>query len=117
VPGILAIMMASWAAYPPLLRRPWIPIATLVAPIVVAVVLEVTGILSSTWTVHGSSLEITSAALQIHGAATSAFLIASTIVSLVVCGALVRQIALERHDAQRTVEIHAWHLRQLLPRT
>jgi hypothetical protein len=67
--------------------------------------------------VHANSIEITSAALEIHGAATSAFLIAATIVALVVCGALVRQIALERHDAQRMVEIHAWHLRQLLPRT
>jgi hypothetical protein len=92
-----------------------IPIAVLVAPIVVALVLEATGIVSPTWTVQGHAIVITSAVLDIGGAATIVFLIAGTLASLIVCGLLVRQVAFERHAAQRTVEIQAWHLRQLLP--
>lgn len=117
VPGILGIMLSSWAAYPSLLRRPWIPITVLSAPVAATLLLEAAGALAPTWSVHGGSISFTSAAVAVGGIATTVFLITATIVTLVVCGLLVHQLAVERHDAQRMVEVHAWHLRQLLPRT
>jgi hypothetical protein len=115
VPGLLCIMMASWASSPSLMDRPVQLIGTLCAAILLPIVLELTGLLSRTWSTDGHTLSITSAVLDLGGTPTTVILITANVVSIAVCGLLVRQLARERHDAHRTIASQAWHLRKLLP--
>jgi len=115
LPGLLCIMMASWASAPILMDRPLHLSAALSVALLVPIVLELTGLISPTWSVEEHAISIRSAALDLGGTPTTVLLIAGNLVTIVVCGLLVRQLARERREAQRKIESQAWHLRMLLP--
>ncbi|MBA2540136.1 MAG: hypothetical protein H0V17_10915 [Deltaproteobacteria bacterium] len=53
--------------------------------------------------------------IQIGGPSTVALLVGANVITIVVVGMFANALARSRRDAQRQVEIQAWHLRQLLP--
>src|SRR5262249_23304052 len=75
----------------------------------------VIGVLSSTYSIRGGELVIHSPAIEIAGAPTLTLLIAIHVILLVAGGLFSWRIARQRRDAVRALEVHAWHLRQLLP--
>jgi len=82
----------------------------------VPVALEIAGLVEPTWRVGNGAVTSTSTMIMIGGHATTALLIAANMITIAVIG-LFRERAsrVSRRDAQRQVEIQAWHLRQLLP--
>jgi serine/threonine-protein kinase len=115
VPAVTCIMALSLTSYPQLIDRKWIVIGLLVASWVIPVGLEQVGVLAPTWSLDGSTIELTSHVMQIGGNHTIAILIGSNIVTIVVFGLFSSALATSRRDAMRQSEIQAWHLRQLLP--
>ncbi len=115
VPAVTCIMALSLTSYPQLIDRKWIVIALLVASWVTPVILEGVGVLDPTWTIDGSTIELTSHVMQIGGTHTTAILIGSNIVTIVVFGLFSSALATARRNAMRQFEIQAWRLRQLLP--
>ena len=115
VPSIITVLALSWMSYPTTLARPWPPVISLLAAIVVPLVLEAAGVLSSTWRVDGDTIATTSAVLSSDGPLTTVLLISGTLGTAIVAFVIARSLALSRRDALRKVEIQAWHLRKLLP--
>jgi len=115
VPAVTCIMALSLTSYPQLIDRRWIVIALLVASWVIPVGLEHVGVLAPTWSIEGATIELTSHVMQIGGNHTTAILIGSNIVTIVVFGLFSSALATSRRNAMRQSEIQAWHLRQLLP--
>jgi hypothetical protein len=83
----------------------------------VPVVLEWTGVLAQTWSVVGGAIVSTSSLFRIDGTTTVVLLVLANVVTIYVFGRFANTLARSRRDAQRQVEIQAWHLQQLLPRT
>jgi serine/threonine protein kinase len=117
VPTLICIQILAWVAYPSLTQQTWRPIALLIAALAVPIALEALGVLRATWHVAGDAVITTSAALDLGGAPTVVILLASTLVSFVVAALYGRSLAVSRRIAQEQVEIQAWHLRHLLPRS
>ncbi len=90
-------------------------IGILVASWVIPVALERTDVLASTWSVSEGSIRVTSSLAELGGTTTSSLLVGANIVAIVVIGLFANALARSRRDAQRKVEIQAWHLQQLLP--
>ncbi len=115
IPPTIAIVMFGMSAQPEFAERPLVVIGAGVAALVVPIVLEATGVISSTWSVSNGSLEVHSDVINIGGAPTVTLLIVGTIATLVIAALFSRGMARSRRDAQRRLEIHAWHLAQMLP--
>jgi hypothetical protein len=115
IPPTMAIVIFGMAAQPEFVDHPLTVIGGGVAAFIVPIVLEATGVISSTWSVASGRLEIHSDSIDIGGAPTVTLLIAGTIATLVVAGLFSRGLARSRRDAHRRLEIHAWHLAQMLP--
>ena len=52
---------------------------------------------------------------QIGGTPTIALIVFANVVTILVLGEFANKLARSRRDAQRQVQIQAWHLQQLLP--
>ncbi len=115
IPPTMAIVIFGMAAQPEFVERPFVVIGGGIAALVVPIVLEATGVISSTWSLSNGGLEIHSDAIAIGGAPTATLLIAGTIATMIVAGLFSRGLARSRRDAHRRLEIHAWHLAQMLP--
>jgi tRNA A-37 threonylcarbamoyl transferase component Bud32 len=115
VPAVTCIMALSLTAYPQLIDRKWAVIGMLVASWVVPIALEQLGVLAPTWALDGTTIELTSNVMQIGGNHTTAILVGSNIVTIIVFGLFSSALATSRRNAMRQSEIQAWHLRQLLP--
>ncbi len=87
----------------------------LVASWIIPVALEQLGVLAPTWSLDGNTIELTSHVMQIGGTHTTAILVGSNIVTIIVFGLFSSALAISRRNAMRQSEIQAWHLRQLLP--
>ena len=53
---------------------------------------------------------------EVGGTATVTLLVFANVLTIVVFGRFANKLAMSRRDAQRQVEIQAWHLQQLLPK-
>ena len=115
LPAVLTIQLFGYVAYPSLMRRPAIPIAIVGATFVLPVILERTGVFQRTWWFVDDTIVMHSAALELTSGRTTALLILAHLGILVVTGLFAWSLAASRHEAQRQVEIQAWHLRKLLP--
>ena len=81
-----------------------------------SVILEQLGVLAPTWQiVDGVGLWMTGDVFHLGGAPMIALLVAGNTALIVVNTAFGHSLAKTRRDAQRRLEIQAWHLRQLLP--
>jgi eukaryotic-like serine/threonine-protein kinase len=113
-PGIAVVTAMSIATDPRLLRA-WQLAVILVGAVVVPWLLEVVGVLSPTMTFAGSRLILHSSTdpLDPRGASTMLVLYVIAIVTIGIL--LVRAQASARRVAQRTAQLQAWQLRQLVP--
>jgi serine/threonine-protein kinase len=116
VPATAALMMAAWSSFPPRLDHPVVPLLLGFLGPAAALALELGGIVSRTWHLHGHSLELTSAAFDMNSPAFVAVLIMVLFASIVAAGLFTRGLALERRAAIRQLELQAWHLRKLVER-
>jgi len=115
VPAVLAVMVSGFVAYPSHIRKPIAPIAIVVAGYLLILVLEWTGVLAPTWDTAGNTIVTTSALVDLSGPAGKALIIVSNVVALLAAALLARSIAASRYEANRKLEIQAWHLRKLVP--
>jgi hypothetical protein len=115
-PGIGGIFMSSFAAYPPLVDRQWIPLASVIAGFAIALVVELVGALPSTLAIGDGAITISNLATRAREPATEWFLVLALFATLIAAAGIARQMALDRREAQRDLEIRAWHLRQLVRR-
>jgi len=116
-PVVSCIMAVSLTSYPQLMPHRRIVIAILLVGWLAPVLLEQAGMLPVTWEVLEGAIVSTSHVVRVHGTATGALLIGGNVLGIVVVGTFANALARSRREAQRAVEIQAWHLRQLLPST
>jgi eukaryotic-like serine/threonine-protein kinase len=114
-PVVSCIMAVSLTSYPQLMAHARIVIPMLVLAWLAPVLLELTGLFQSTWHVADGQVVSMSHAVELSPHATSALLIFGNCMGIMVIGAFANALARSRREAQRAVEIQAWHLRQLLP--
>jgi serine/threonine-protein kinase len=114
-PIVSCIMAVSLTSYPQLLAHARIIIAMLVLGWIGPVILEAVGVLAPTWKVMDGAVISTSNVVELSSGATSALLIFGNCMAIIVIGMFANALARSRREAQRGVEIQAWHLRQLLP--
>ncbi len=114
-PAVTGIMAVSLTSYPQLIDRARIVIAILVASWLVPVALEAAGVLAETWRVVDGQVISSSPMVSIAAPSTTTLLIVANVITTIVIGLFANALARSRRDAQRRVEIQAWHLRQLLP--
>ncbi len=117
VPAMTCIMALSLMSYPQNINRAPRFILLLVASWMTPVILEWTGVLAPTWRVVEGAIISTSSMLEVGGDATVALMIFAHVMTIIVFVLFANKVAVARRDAQRQVEIQAWHLRQLLPKT
>ena len=114
-PVVSCIMAVSLTSYPQLMAHARVVIAMLVLAWLGPVLLEYAGVLAPTWTVIDGAVVSTSHAVELSSTATSALLIFGNCMAIMVIGAFANALARSRREAQRSVEIQAWTLKQLLP--
>jgi eukaryotic-like serine/threonine-protein kinase len=114
-PAVTCIMALSLTSYPQNIDRARIVITILIASWLVPVILEWQGVISRTWWVVDGQIVSTSSMFRIGGNATVLLLVFANVLTILVFGRFANKLAVSRRDAQRQVEIQAWHLQQLLP--
>jgi serine/threonine-protein kinase len=114
-PVVACIMAVSLTSYPQLMAHARVVIAMLVTAWLAPVVLEYFGVLSPTWQVVDGMVISTSHVVELSSTATAALLIFGNCMAIIVVGMFANALARSRREAQRSVEIQAWTLRQLLP--
>ncbi len=114
-PAVTGVMALSLTSYPQLIDRARYVIAILVASWLVPVALESAGVLAETWRVVEGQVVSSSPMVTIAAPSTTGLLIVANVITTIVIGLFANALARSRRDAQRRVEIQAWHLRQLLP--
>jgi hypothetical protein len=114
-PVVSCIMAVSLTSYPQLMAHARWVIAMLVAAWLGPVLLELAGILEPTWKVVDGAIIATSHAVELASTPTTILLIFGNCMAIIVIGAFANALARSRREAQRGVEIQAWHLKQLLP--
>ncbi len=115
VPAVTCVMALSLMSYPQLVDRVKTVLAVVVAAWLLPVCLEYAGVIERTWLVTEGEIRSTSTLVEIGGIRTELVLVALNVGAIVVIGLFANALARTRRDAQRTLEIQAWHLRQLLP--
>jgi hypothetical protein len=115
VPTIVATQGAAFAGNPKFIDRWWLPQVVLSLGIFVPLALEQLGAIAPTLLMRGDELAIHSAALDLSRGPI-ALLVIGTAVTLLAGGSLNRHNARERREAQRALEIRAFHLDQLVRR-
>ncbi len=113
-PGIAVVTAMSVASHPRLIRA-WLLGAMLVAAVITPWVLEQVGALSPTMTFDGPSLILRSSAGVLDPTGTIAVMVLYVIAIVTLGIMLARAQSAARRVAQRTVELQAWQLHQLMP--
>ena len=114
VPTLLAIIGYAFTAYPTQMRRPMAVLA-MSATLLAILALEHTGVLEKTWQIVGGAIVTRSTMIDLSGVAGKALLITSNIIAILFSAMFASRIAVQRYDANRRLEIQAWHLRKLVP--
>jgi serine/threonine-protein kinase len=114
-PGVTCVMAVSLTSYPRLIDRGRIVIAILVASWVLPIALELAGALESTWHLDRDHIASMSQVVTINGASSRGLLVFANRPMTTISATFANALARSRRDAQRKLEIQAWHLRQLVP--
>lgn len=115
-PAVTCIMALSLTSYPQNIGRPRLVLAILLASWIAPVVLEWAGLIGRTWHVIDGAIVSTSPMFHVGGMPTVAVLVFANLLTIFELGGFAHKLALARRDAQRQLQIQAWHLQQLLPR-
>jgi serine/threonine-protein kinase len=114
-PSAVCIMALSLTSYPQLIDRGKLVMGILLASWLAPVALESLGVFASTWQVEAGYVHVMSSLGEIGGASTTVLLVGSNVLAIAVIGRFANALAGSRRDAQRAIEIQAWHMRQLVP--
>ena len=115
LPGIINTVAFTLGAQPRMLDRPVVLVVGSLAAFGLPLALEAAGVLGTTWQVSDGHITMSSTGIEIGSAASVGILIAANVALIFVNALFGRSISATRRDAQRKLEIQAWHLRHLLP--
>jgi len=115
LPTMTLAMVFAFAARPSLSRRRWVMRAFVTVAVLGPFALEWLGVFAPTWRVEPDGLVTWSTMFMGARTLDIALVIAGNFVIVAFVARYVVTGMTARHDAQRKVEIQAWHLRQLLP--
>ena len=114
-PVVICGIALGLTATGPLIGRPWIVIAWVVASLVAPIALEAVGVFTRTWWFDGDSIRVRSAVVFGSKAVLEVTLIAANVLFIAMSVLFYRATSRDRRAAERRLHIQAWHLRQLLP--
>jgi serine/threonine-protein kinase len=113
-PAIAAGVLGGMAGFPPVMRRYTFVYAAFALALLVPIALEHAGVWDRTTSWDGGILAIHSAVVDVSWR-TEVMLIVIMVTMLYVSGRFGNQLAVGNHRAQEQLQLHAWHLRQLVP--
>jgi serine/threonine-protein kinase len=113
-PALAAGVLGGMAGFPPLLKRYNLVYAAFALAFVAPIALEHAGVWSQTTYWDSGVLAIRSAVVDISWR-TEIMLVTIMLTLLYVAGRFAHQLAVGNHAAQEQLQVHAWHLRQLVP--
>jgi serine/threonine-protein kinase len=116
VPALIVSFCVVTTQQVELIDHPWRVVVAGLAALALPIALERLGVVAPTWWVDHGDVIVRSAALDFDTAAAAWMIVLCNVGCIVVVTLFTREIAAQRRDAQRKLEVHAWHLRQLLPR-
>jgi serine/threonine-protein kinase len=115
-PIVLMGLVLSFSSSPRLLQRRWLLIGWTIVTVMLPIVLELVHAIPQTWKVQGGLIQAVSEMYDLDGAAESVALIVANLGLILIATLYAVSVNAERRKAQRDLQIHAWHLRQLLPK-
>nr|HEX4313133.1 serine/threonine-protein kinase [Kofleriaceae bacterium] len=115
IPGIINTVAFTAGAQPNALARPIALSIGSALALAVPMALEWLGVLAPTWSVGDGRITIVSPGVELDNAWASVLLVTANLALIFVNCVFARSVSLSRHEAQRSLAIQAWRLRQLLP--
>jgi serine/threonine-protein kinase len=113
-PTLVITTLMAYAAHPRFGRIRVVSVI-LLAAVAVPWLLELAGILERTYAIEDGRIVITSPSLAFNAMPTQLALALLLVMTTSVVAYLLRSIARLQADATRRLELHAWHLRQIVP--
>jgi len=114
-PIVICVCLVQLAAIRALNQRLWAIIAWAVVAVMLPLVLEWAGWIDRTYQVAGGVVISASEIFDMQHGVDEAALVIANLMFILGAGTVAVFIARRRMDAQRQMQIQAWHLRQLLP--
>ena len=114
-PIIIVGTMIAYTASPRISARPWLIAMWGVLAVMLPIVLELTGVIPRTFEIHDGAIVTTSQFYRLRGWGEEVALIVANAGFIAIAARFAFGISRSRQDAQRQLQIQAWHLRQLLP--
>ncbi len=115
-PLVIAGALVGITSIPWLNERAWAVVAWTVVAVLSPIVLEWIGVMPKTWEISNGHMLIVSDLVRTHGLLEEIALTLVSVLFMVVIALLALLLGRRRQVAQRSLYIHAWHLRQLLPK-
>jgi len=114
-PIVIVGTLIAYTASPHISGRTWLLSLWGLVAVLLPIVLELTGVIPRTFEVHDGAVVTTSAFYRLKGSVEEIALIVANAGLIFIAARFAFGISRSRHDAQRKLQIQAWHLRQLLP--
>jgi hypothetical protein len=114
-PIVICAALMQLAAMRHVAERLWIPLLWSALVVLTPFVLEWTGVLNETYTIAGGIVASRSTVFDMRAGIDEAVLVVANFVFITSAGMVAVFISRRRLDAQRQLQVQAWHLHQLLP--
>jgi serine/threonine-protein kinase len=114
-PLLICCTLAGITPIPWLSARRWVIVGWTCCAVLLPIILEWIHVLPTTWSISNGAMLIQSDVFQSHGRLEEGALVLTSLVFTITVGMLSLAINRRRASSQRTLFIHAWHLRQLVP--
>jgi len=114
-PGVALLTVMVYASHPRLIRA-WVLWLLCLGGVLVPLVLEATGLVSTTTSVDGASLIVRLSPDPIDGTVVLVGLAGYVAVILTIATIVTRLQALDQQHGRKLLEMQAWQLRQLAPK-
>jgi hypothetical protein len=114
LPGALCAAVMALISHPVTLSRPGLVMTIMCGGFCAPFGLDAAGIWEPTWSVAGGALVSRSGFVDFTAPGVAPLLVVLTLLVTVWTGYTTRTLVVLRRDAQRRVELQAWHLRQLV---
>jgi len=115
VPSLMCGMVITLSGMPYLNERRWLIVLWVIAAAISPLAIEWLGFLPQTASVIDGKLGMTSAIFDTHGTIDLVALTTAHIAFLIITGVYIHSITRDRREAQRKLQIQAWHLQKLIP--
>jgi eukaryotic-like serine/threonine-protein kinase len=114
MPPIITIFAMALMLQHSVNSRPILSIGALLVCVIAPVALERFGVLDASWSIDGDRMVSRSTALEVSDRSTVLLVVANACF-VVLAAMFARGVARTLREANRRLELQAWHLRQLLP--